>query len=347
MIRLWSSPARNLVGGILFVLCVGGLAVGGYLHAGWSLGDAVYMTVITIFTVGYEEVRPLDTPALRDVTISLIVFGCTGMIFVTGALVQFITVTQIQNVLGMRRMNTEIDKMRDHVIVCGFGRLGLFLARDLRVGGVDFVIVERRENRFEEARSMGFKCICADATEEETLLRAGIARARALATVLPDDAANVFITLSARSLNRAMSIIARGESPSTEKKLRHAGANEVVLPAHIGAERVAELLLYSGEMSAARQSPRMQQTEAELRRMGLDLELVVARIGGFAGLDVATIEARGRHAFMVVAIERRGRRDNDRPRPDTRIEIGDGVLILGRGGRLGMLEAFAGAEQAT
>jgi Trk K+ transport system NAD-binding subunit len=338
---LWNSPARNLVGGVVFVLFVCGLAVAGYLHAGWSLGDAVYMTVITIFTVGYDEVRPIDTSVLRDITISLIVFGCTGMIFVTGALVQFITVTQIQDVLGMRRMNTEIDRLKNHVIVCGFGRLGLFLARDLRVGGVEFVIIERRETRFEEARGLGFKCMCADATEEETLLRAGIARARALATVLPDDAANVFITLSARNLNRGMTIIARGESPSTERKLRHAGANEVVLPAHIGAERVAELLLYSGEMSALRQSPHMKETEADLRRMGLDLELVVARVGDFAELTVGEIERRGNHAFMVVAIERQGRKDADRPQPDTRVEMGDGVLILGRGGRVGMLEQFA------
>lgn len=347
MLRLWSSPARNLVGGVLFVLCVGGLAVGAYVQAGWSLGDAVYMTVITVFTVGYDEVRPIDTAGLRDTTIALVVFGCTGMIFVTGALVQFITFTQIQNVFGMRRMNTDIGRLRNHVIVCGFGRLGLFLARDLRVGGVDFVIIERRETRFEEARGLGFLCLCADATEEETLLRAGIARARALATVLPDDAANVFITLSARSLNRAMTIIARGESPSTEKKLRHAGANEVVLPAHIGAERVAELLLYSGEMSAARQSPRMRETEADLRRMGLDLELVVARAGGFAELTVAEIERRGRHAFLVVAIERQGGRDTDRPQPQTRVEVGDGVMILGRGGRLGMLEAFAADEEGA
>jgi Trk K+ transport system NAD-binding subunit len=329
-----------LAGGILFVLCVCALAVTGYVHAGWSLGDAVYMTVITIFTVGYDEVRPLDTGPLRDITISLIVFGCTDMIFVTGALVQFFTVIQIQNVLGMRRMNTDIGRLRNHVIVCGFGRLGLFLARDLRVGGLDFVIIERRETRFEEARGLGFLCMCADATEEETLVRAGILRARALATVLPDDAANVFITLSARSLNRTLSIIARGESPSTEKKLRHAGANEVVLPAHIGAERVAELLLYHGEMSAARQSPRMRQTEADLRRMGLDLELVIARVGGMAGLTVEEIERRGRHAFLVVAIERQGGRDTDRPRPETRVELGDGVMILGRGGRVGMLEGF-------
>ena len=323
---------------------VGSLAVAGYVRAGWTLGDAVYMTVLTVFTVGYGEVRPLETSTLRDITISLMVFGCTGMIFVTGALVQFITVSQIQNVLGMRRMNTDIDRLKNHVIVCGFGRLGLFLSRDLRVGGVPFVIIERRETRFEEARGLGFLCLCADATEEETLLRAGIARARALATVLPDDAANVFITLSARSLNRSMTIIARGESPSTERKLRHAGANEVVLPAHIGAERVAELLLYSGEMRAARQSPRMQQTEAELRRMGLDLELVIAREGGFAGLAVGDIERRAGHAFLVVAIERQSRQDNDRPRSDTRVEAGDGVLILGRGGRVGMLEAFAVEE---
>jgi Trk K+ transport system NAD-binding subunit len=340
--RLWNSPARNLVAASGFVLVVGALAICAYVAAGWSVGDALYMTVLAVFTVGFDEVRPIDTTALRAVTIGVIVLGCTGMIVVTGTLVQYVTVTQIQNALGLRRMSTEIDKLQDHVIVCGFGRLGQMLCRELRAAGVRFVVVERSEARFQQARGLGYLAISADATEEEVLREAGVTRAKTLASVLPDDAANVFITLSARSLNRTLTIIARGEEPSTETKLRHAGANEVVLPAHIGAERVAELVLYPGGVGAARQLPGIRMMEAELRRMGLELETVIAERGGLAGLTVEEVERRGDRAFFVVAIERQGGRDTQRPDGSMRIEAGDGIMLVGRGGRAAMLEAAGG-----
>ncbi len=122
------------------------------------------------------------------------------MIFLTGALVQFITITGIQQVLGIKHMSHQIEPLRDHVIVCGFGRIGNMLARELKAGGERFVVVERSAERIEEARALGYLCVHGDASDETTLQRAGIDRARVLATVLPDDAVNVFITLSARSL---------------------------------------------------------------------------------------------------------------------------------------------------
>lgn len=342
MHRLWNSPARNLMAAVAFVLAVSAAAVCGYVLAGWSVGDAIYMTILTVFTVGFDEVRPVDTLALRTLTIGLIVLGCTGMIVVTGTLVQYVTVTEIQRALGLRRMSTEIERLRGHVIVCGFGRIGQMLCRDLQAGAAPLVVVERSEARFEQARALGHLVINADATEEETLQSAGIDRARALATVLPDDAANVFITLSARSLNRSLLIIARGEAPSTETKLRRAGADEVVMPAHIGAERVADLVLFPAGIGATRQLPGIRMMEAELRRMGLELETVVAERGGLAGLTVAEVERRGDRAFFVVAIERQGAATRQRPNGDARIEFGDGVVLVGRGGRAAMLQALAG-----
>jgi voltage-gated potassium channel len=337
---LWDSPARNLLAGVAFVLVVMAVAVLGYVEHGWSLGDAVYMTVITVYTVGYDEVRPLDTPGLRDLTIGLIVLGCTGMIFVTGALVQLITVTQIQKVLGLRRMASEIGSLRNHVIVCGFGRIGQFLAQDLRAGAMPFVVIEQGEARFEEARKLGYLALVGDAGEEATLLQAGIARARALATVLPDDAANAFITLTARSLNQTITIIARGEGLATAPKLRHAGANEVVQPAHIGAERMAELILYEGALTTGPGHALMNQAEAGLRQLGLELEMVVAQAADFADLTLAEIERRSQGAFFVVSIRRQDGITTDRPRPETTVHAGDGVMIVGRGGRERMLEAF-------
>jgi Trk K+ transport system NAD-binding subunit len=315
-------------------------AIAGYMHAGWSFSDALYMAVITVFTVGYGEVHPIGTPALRALTIGLIVLGCTGMIFVTGALVQLITAAQFQQALGFRRMHTEIEHLSDHVIVCGFGRIGQMLARELTAGRVRFVILERSPQKAADARALGYLTLQADATDEENLVRAGMSRARVLATVVPDDAANVFITLSARSLNPAATIIARGEAPSTEVKLRHAGANQVVLPAHIGAERVAELILYPDGMGAVHGAQEIERAGADLRLYGLEREVVVAEADNFAGLTVDEAERRGDHAFFIVALERQDGGAHLRPDPATRIAAGDGVVLVGRGGRARMLASL-------
>ena len=124
-------PIRNLLGGITFVLVVSGLGITAYMSQGWSFGDALYMVVLTMFTVGFEEVRPVSTVVLRAITMGLIVTGCTGMIFLTGVLVQLITLSSIRQLLGHRQLSHQIEQLRDHVILCGFGRIGSMLAREL------------------------------------------------------------------------------------------------------------------------------------------------------------------------------------------------------------------------
>jgi voltage-gated potassium channel Kch len=326
-----SSPTRNLVVGLIYLLTVMTVASISYVAAGWTLGDAIYMVVLTVFTVGYGEVEPVNTVLLRVITIGDIVLGCTGVIFLTGALVQFITAAQINQILGSKRMNEEIDRLTGHVIVCGFGRIGMQLAQDLQAGGTRFVIIEREEPRVQQARTLGYLCISGDATEEETLRSGGIDRARTLATVLPNDAANVFITLSARSLNPKLDIIARGEAPATERKLLHAGANQVILPAHIGAERIAELILYRDSTRLLRGSAQIVDFERTLRTLGLKLDVVTAAAGSrAAGMTIAWIEQQGRGDFFVVQLDRAGGETITRPDPALRVAAGDGVTLIGR-----------------
>jgi voltage-gated potassium channel len=261
----------------------------------------------------------------------VIAFGCTGMIILTGALVQVFTVAQISQILGFKRLNTEIDRLKDHVIICGFGRIGVMLAADLKGGASPFVVMDRSDARIAEARALGYLCLQADAADEAALHSAGVARARVLATVLPDDAANVFITLTARSLNRDLQIIARGEQPSTESKLLYAGANKVVLPTHIGAERIAEMILHPETARFLRGSERMVDFEKTLRNLGLHLEMVtVPEASGAVGATIGEVEQRARGAFYVVQLDRRGGDTVTRPEPVTRIEAGDGVLVVSR-----------------
>jgi Trk K+ transport system NAD-binding subunit len=289
------------------------------------------MVVLTIYTVGFREVRPIDGPFLRAVTMGVMFLGCTGMILMTGALVQLFTASEIRNLLGMNRVKSDIEKLKDHVIVCGFGRIGATLTKELREAGAPFVIIERDEKRAEDVRNLGYLCIVGDATDEAALKTAGVERAKALATVLPDDAANVFITLSARSLNKTMQIIARGEAPSTERKLVHAGADKVILPTHIGAERIAELILYPTTAKLLRGSAQARSVERALRHFGLEMEVVTAsEDGGGAGLTVSELEQRAAGAFLVAQIDRPGGDPLVGPPGDTPIQPGDGLVIVAR-----------------
>jgi voltage-gated potassium channel Kch len=265
------------------------------------------------------------------------------MIYLTGSLVQYITINQLQRVLSPRRMQSQIDKLKGHVVVCGFGRMGQMLTRALNSGGARFVVLERNPQRAALARDQGYPCLEVDATEEAALKSAGVERARALATVLPDDAANVFITLSARNLNRDMEIIARGEAPSTENKLLHAGANRVVLPTHIGAERIAEMILFPGATGLVGGSANARDFESTLDTLGLRMETVVAsEEGGLAGRTIESVERQVSGSFLVVQLNRRHGETVRQPSGETRIEAGDGVVMIGRSGIAGLFEADAG-----
>jgi Trk K+ transport system NAD-binding subunit len=172
-----------------------------------------------------------------------------------------------------------------------------------------------------------------DATDEAVLVGAGVARASTVATVLPNDAANVFITLSARSLNKALRIIARGETPSTETKLLQAGADKVVMPTHIGAERIAEMILFPETARFIRGSERMGEFEKVLVDLGLEIEVVVVREASqAAGLTIGELERRAAGAFFVVQVNPRDDEPTTRPAPGTVISPGDGLVVVGRDG---------------
>ena len=230
------TSIQRIITGMVLVALTCLISVCVYWSAGWDLLDAVYMVVITIFGVGYGEVRPLTDPRLKVFTMLLVIAGCSSGAYVIGGFVQMVAEGEINRFLGARRMTQGIDQLKDHAIICGYGRVGRILADELHDLRCPFVIVDPNAERLREAEAKGFLVLIGDATDENTLLLSGIMRARVLATVLPDDTVNVFITLTARELNSELEIIARGESPSTERKLLRSGANKVVLPAARSAE---------------------------------------------------------------------------------------------------------------
>jgi voltage-gated potassium channel len=330
---LLGSPARTLASIVGFMLVVIAAATCAYMGAGWNLADAFYMVLLTVYTVGYGEVHPVNTPYLHGVTIALMLMGCTGMILLTGALVQFLTITQLQQILGGRRMKADIDRLENHVIVVGFGRIGLMLAKELKAGAASFLILEQDEQKAADVRARGYLCLTGDATDEQALREAGIDRARTLATVLPNDAANVFITLSARSLNPKIEIIARGEAPTTETKLLQAGANRVVLPAHIGAERIAEHILFPETARMLRSSEKFRELEHTLRGLGLEMDVVaVPEKGALTGLSIEEMETRAKGRFFVLQLNRQGGDSITNPDRKLVVKGGDGVVIVSRSG---------------
>ncbi len=332
---LLASPLKLLSGTIVWMGGVFVVATLGYVLAGWSVGDAAFMVLTTVYSVGYGQVRPVDTTFLRLWTIMTIVLGCTGMIVLTGALIQVFNLYQFRRFLGLDRMQSEIERLHGHAIICGYGRIGVRLARALTEAHHPFVIIERDAGRAEEARAAGHLILIGEATHEDTLKQAMIGQARVLASVLSDDAANVFITLSARSLNPAVQIIARGEAPTTESKLFHAGADKVVLPTHIGAERITELILFPATESVLGDIREVGTIKRNLNDFGLDLEVVVAGdSGGMTGLTVREAEQRGNGAFSIVQIDRDGGQSIQHPGEDLRIEAGDLIMLVVRGSRL-------------
>ena len=327
---VFGSPIRNLAVILTFMALVVSAATIAYMAAGWSFSDASYMVLLTVYTVGYGEVHPIDTPYLHTVTVATMVLGCTGMILLTSTLVQFFTVMQLRELLGDKAMSDRIEKLSHHVIVCGYGRIGLMLAQELAAAGAPLIVLERNADRLAEAEAAGHIVLAADATEEEALVRAGVGRARLLATVLPDDAANVFITLSARSLSPHIEIIARGEVPSTESKLRQAGANHVVLPTHISAERIARMVLHPASEAAEEQAG-LSRMAHDFALLGMTLErFTVGEQSPLVGLDVGRAEARASHACFIVAIVRDGEPPLFRPTPDQPISATDEIAVVGR-----------------
>ena len=325
-----TSAGRQITVGSVLLAGTFIVAVIGYLIAGWSLIDSVYMVVITVFGVGYGEVEPMTNPKLKLFTIGVIVVGCTALVYMVGGFVQLVAEGQINHALGRRRMTKEIAALTKHVIICGYGRIGYTLAQRLTEAHVPFVVVDGSESRMQEAAGDHHIAYEGDATEEATLKAVGIERADTLVTCLPNDAANVFIALSARQLNPDIRIIARGERASTEPKLRQAGAAQVVLPPIIGAERIAHMIVNRTTDEALLADEAIKKAAPGLTALGLGFtELSVIPGSPIIGKELNSVELVGHGAFVIVAVMRGDGTFIEQPPGDTVLEAHDRVVAIG------------------
>lgn len=331
-------PLKRLITTLIFFLTTCAVATSVYASHGWDIQEAIYMVVITIFGVGYGEVRPVDTLTLRTVTMGLIVVSYGCVIYIAGGFVQMVMEGEINRAINRRRMTRGIEQLSGHAILCGYGRAGRILAQELQRSGLAFVVVDQDEAKLNDAEAQGMLVLEGNAIEEAVLEKAGVMRAKVLATVLPDDAANVFITLTARELNPEVEIIARAENPSTEKKLIRSGANRVVLPAVIGGLRMAQLITRPGaeQMLASPESNAAIQHEIEQIGLKLD-ELTVTQGSPLDGHTLGDIELKGNRSFLIVGVRRKEGEILLDPEADCPLQGGDAVIVLGHSAELPQL----------
>lgn len=323
------SFQRIVTGTIFFALTVI-LAVLGYMWFGWTPLEAVYMVVITIFGVGYGEVKPLESPIEKIFTILVIIAGTSSAVYIVGGFVQMVTEGEINRALDTQRKQRSIAGLKDHTIICGFGRIGQVLTNQLTETQQSFLVIDSNPVRVELAENKGYLALEGLATDEAILQAAGIERAKVLATVLPDDATNVFITLTARGLNPKLMILARGELPSTEKKLKLAGADRVVLPAAISAMRLASLIARPTALDFLEQSTELGYLSELLSQIDVQMdELAVAADSLLVGKTVRELEVRGKGTFIVVALRRPDGQTIVHPNQSLVLNSGDTLIILG------------------
>lgn len=316
------APLHRIRLGAMVLAVIFVAAVAGYHALGYDWLDAVWMVVITISSVGYGEDTDSDA-SVKMLSIAVIVFGLSAAAYTIGGLLQMITEGELERALGHRRMTRDIKRLKDHVVICGFGRMGEMLARDLKSMRRLFVIVDNDLDRISEAESHRYLCLSGDATEEETLRQAGIESARSLVTGLPNDAASVFITLTSRNLNPNLQIIARAEHPSTEKKLRQAGADRVVMPALVGARQMARLITRPSTAD-------LMELVAETSFLDYELdEIAVPDDSKLARVTVRETEAHRRHRLLVVAVKEKDGNMVLNPDAEYTFKSGDVVIFMG------------------
>jgi voltage-gated potassium channel len=314
--------------GLAAMQCVIIYGVIGYRLMGWNLSDAFFQVVIIISGVGLGEVRPLMGPFVRAHTMIVIALGISSLAFTLASLVQSLTESELLVYFGRQRKMRQIESLSDHTIVAGYGRVGTLVCEELAAADQPFVVVELSHERAEEVEGRGYFCVTGDATEEKVLLDAGIRRARVLISAMPNDAENVFITLTARQLCPDLSIIARAEQPSTVKKLKHAGANHVVLPAAIGAHRIVSLVTNPAAVEFAELVTQRTSVAIEMD------EMLIRASHALAGRSLRDADIKRRTGVIVVAIKRADGQLIFPPSGDEILAPGDSVVFLGRRGSL-------------
>ncbi|HEY0323027.1 MAG TPA: potassium channel protein [Pyrinomonadaceae bacterium] len=323
---------RYALAAILVVIALG--TTGFYVIERWSFTDSLFMTVTTVTTVGYGEVHPLSQTG-RVFSICLMLIGVGTVAYGLSTTVQSIVQWELLETVGQRRRFREMNKLHEHFIICGAGRVGSRIIREMRRAKCPFVAIESDQQKVVDLIEQGEHVIVGDATLEEILKEAGVERARALAACLPNDADNLYVVLLARDLNEKLHIVARAVEEQAEPKLIRAGANRVVAPTIIGSRRMAEALIkpaladFMDSITAENLDLNFEEVEVQPHSIYVGRKLKYTNIR--SDLDVVIIAIRRRHGQMIF-----------NPTGDAVLEAGDLLIAIGRAESLIELDKQAG-----
>jgi voltage-gated potassium channel len=297
--------------------------LGFILIADYPAFDAFYMAVITITTVGYLEVHPLGT-AGRAFNSVLLLVGVTIMFYAVGVITQTVLETQFTDFFAKRRVRKMIDQLKDHYILCGFGRVGRGAAAELQRAGASFVVMDRSEERVERALRLGMLAVEADATRDEMLEEVGIRRARGLVAALATDADNLFLILSAKNLNPDLKVSARVGEEASVSKMRRAGADALFMPYVMTGYRLAQSILRPHVFEF------LDVTSAASVGMNVGIEQIEIKPGSqFTGRSLSDLQLRRQLGVIVLAIRRREGAMQFNPPAEAIIETSDFLIVMG------------------
>lgn len=332
LLLAWAQ--RPALAALLLSLVVVSGTLGYVMIEGWAPWDALYMTVITITTVGYREVHPLSRLG-EAFTMVLLLVGVGTALYTFTLIATSVVEGGLPARLQVRRRERMLETLKQHYIICGYGRIGSTVARQFQREGVPFVVIERDATRHQSALDDGCLAMDADASREEVLRRAGIDRARGLIAVVGTDAENVYTVLSARSLAPDLVIVGRAETEDAVHKLKRAGASRVVSPYQIGAVQIAHTALRPAVVDFVELATSSENLELAIE------EIPVSSASTLANSSILEANLRQRYGVIVVGIQREDRRMEFNPEPDTPIRAGDTLVVLGRPHSLKRLEAEA------
>lgn len=325
---------RPMLAALLLTMIVVAGTLGYVLIEGWTPWEALYMTVITITTVGYRELHPMSRGG-EAFTMVLLFVGVGAALYTFTLIATSVVEGGLPAHLQWRRRERMLETLKDHYIICGYGRIGSTVAAQFRREKVPFVILERDTARYQSALDDGFLAIDADASREDTLRRAGIDRAKGLIAVVGTDAENVYAVLTARGLAPKLFILGRAETEDAVHKLKRAGADRVISPYQIGALQIAQTALRPAVVDFVELA-----TSSESLELAIE-EIPVSEKSVLANQSILSANLRQRYGIIVVGIQREDRKMEFNPEPDTAIRAGDKLVVLGRPHSLKRLEAEA------